>query len=288
MQALATYARCVHWTYRHEGTERPHIHPLRTPAGHRLTVDAPADHPWHHGLWFTIKYVNGENYWEELPPFGRLVTRGAPTVTTDTAGAPTVSSTIDWVPPRAVAGDEGAGAVITEQRTFTHVPLGDDGYAIDLEAVLVPSVDVLLDRTPFTTWGGYGGLAFRGRSDWHDTRILLADRSVHDRVLGTPAAWFDLTGPVPTGEADMEAIVGVSMSGGIAGAGPLVPWYGSTRAATYGDDGWSNFFNAAILWDGPLEVAAHDPFVVRHRVVVHDGAWSADRLDEAHVHPPDA
>lgn len=269
----------VLWTYRFAGTDRPHIHPLRTPAGHVLTVDSPADHPWHHGLWFTIKYVNGENYWEEIPPFGRLVTRADPAVSADgtSDGGLTITSTIDWVP-----APDGT-PVITELRSFRHVPLGDDGYAIDLHAALTPAVDVLADRTPFTTWGGYGGLAFRGRGDWHDTRILLADGSTHDRVLGTPAAWFDLTGPIPTDEdSDDEAVVGLSISGGLAGSDQPVPWYGSTRAATYGDDGWSNFFNAAILWDGPLEVTAGTTLHVRHRVVVHDGHWSKDRLDAAH------
>ena len=29
-----------------------------------------------------------------------------------------------------------------------------------------------------------------------------------------------------------------------------MPWYGSTRADTYGD-GWANFVNAAFLWDEP-------------------------------------
>src|SRR5699024_5487896 len=40
------------WTYRWAASRRPHIHPVRTPAGHVLTRDAPDDHPWHHALWF--------------------------------------------------------------------------------------------------------------------------------------------------------------------------------------------------------------------------------------------
>jgi hypothetical protein len=30
-----------------------------------LTWLRPPDHPWHHGLWFSWKTVNGLNYWEE-------------------------------------------------------------------------------------------------------------------------------------------------------------------------------------------------------------------------------
>ena len=32
-----------------------------------LTQVEPADHPWQRGLWFVVKYVDGDNFWEELP-----------------------------------------------------------------------------------------------------------------------------------------------------------------------------------------------------------------------------
>ena len=54
------------------------------------------------------------------------------------------------------------------------------------------------------------------------------------------------------------------------------PWYASTRAATYGD-GWANFFNAAFLWDGPVDIGAGSTFEHRHRVVVHSEHWNAER-----------
>ena len=73
------------------------------------------------------------------------------------------------------------------------MPLDDDAYAIDLDTTLVPAVDTTFDRTPFTTWGGYGGLALRGPGDWTDTRLLLADGTEHERVLGEPGAWCDLS-----------------------------------------------------------------------------------------------
>ena len=57
-----------------------------------------------------------------------------------------------------------------------------------------------------------------------------------------------------------------------------VPWYASTRAATYGDEGWRNFVNAAFLWDAALEwAAARRRCRFRFRIVVHDGIWDADR-----------
>jgi hypothetical protein len=91
-------------------------------------------------------------------------------------------------------------------------------------------------------------------------------------VLGAPSTWCDLTGTID------GAAVGVALFDHPGNRRHPVPFYGSTRAATYGE-GWSNFLNAAFLWDGPLDLPAGESLRVRHRVVVHDGRWDADRLD---------
>ena len=95
------------------------------------------------------------------------------------------------------------------------------------------------DRTPFTTWGGYGGLAVRGPGDWHDTLIRLADGSIQERVLGEASEWCDLAGTV--GADGAEAPAGLSFFNAPTNPRHPLPWYGSSRAATYGDEGWSNF-----------------------------------------------
>lgn len=254
------------WTYRHGARRRPFLHPVRTPGGHTVTRDAPDDHPWHHGLWFTVKFVNGENFWEEYDTYGVLRHRGAPTVERPGDGRVVLSGTVDWIRP-----DRETVAVV-EERTLTHVPLGSDAYAIDLDTTLVPDVDTTFDRTPFTTWGGYGGLALRGPGDWEGTRLMLADGSEHDRALGVPSAWCDLG----------NAVAGVAMFDHPDNPRFPCPWYGSTRAATYGDEGWSNVLNAAFLFHEPLVIGAGDALRLRHRVVVHDGAWDAGRVADAH------
>jgi len=236
------------WTYNADHRKRPNLHPVASPSGSVLTRDAPDDHPWHHGLWFTIKYVNGENFWEEQPPYGVLRHRD--------------DTNIEWIRP------DRETVVIDETCHLHHVDLADDAYVIDIAIRITPRVDVVLDTTPFTTWGGYSGLALRGRPDWTDTRILLADGTEHERVLGADSPWCDLSGSVDGTEAGVLIIPGTN-----------TPWYGSTRAATYGDEGWSNFLNAAFLWNGAIEVAAGETVPFDYRVVVHDGVWSRDRCD---------
>jgi hypothetical protein len=254
-----------HWTYVWSARRRPFIHPLRTPSGLVLTRDAPDDHPWHHGLWFTIKFVNGDNFWEEYDEYGVLRHTGRPDVHA-TDQAIVVSGLLRWTRP------DGQSVVIDETRTMTYRPVADDAYVIDFDTTLTPRVDVVLDRTPFTTWGGYGGLTLRGADQWSDTRLLLADGGSHQKVHGARARWCDLS----------------SERGGIAlldhPGNPRhpVPWYASTQAETYGD-GWANFVNAAFLWDASMTVAAHERLRLRYRTVVHDGEWDADTVDALHA-----
>jgi hypothetical protein len=258
------------WSYVHRGG-RPHVHPLRTPAGHVLTRDAPPDHPWHHGLWFTIKFVDGDNFWEEEKVRGVLKHTAPPEAVRHDDGTVALTGDIRWIRP------DRQTVALRETRTVAHRPgAAPDATVLDLTTTLVASTNVVLDRTEFTTWGGYGGLAFRGRGDLVDSRILLADGTETDRVLGTPGAWLDLSGTVE--EPDGPAPVGIAVCSHPTSPRHPVPWYGSTRAATYGDEGWSNFFNAAFLWDGPLTLDAGTPLTFRYRVLAHDGTWDADRV----------
>ncbi len=267
------------WTYDWADRPRPFVHPVRTPAGHVVTVDAPADHPWHHALWFTIKYVDGDNFWEEFGEFGGLRQAAPPTVAHVGHGAERASSDLEWIRPD--------GRLACRQHVvLTHHPIAADAHALDWDVTLVADDEVTYDRTPFTTWGGYGGLTLRGRPDWHDTVLRLPDGAAHERVLGDPAPWCALAGPIATAEASADddddarddPVVGVALFDHPANPRFPTPWYASTRADTYGQEGWSNFVNAAFLWDEPLSVPAGEALHLRHRVVVHDGAWAPDRI----------
>jgi hypothetical protein len=237
-----------HFTYNADHRKRPNFHPVATPSGKVLTRDAPDDHPWHHGLWFTIKYVNDDNFWEEQAPYGVL--------------RHVDDMNIEWIRP------DRETVIIDQDLRIDEVALADDAYAIDISIRITPREDVVLDTTPFTTWGGYSGLALRGRGDWTDTRLLLADGSVYDdeRLLGVTSAWCDLSGTVDGGEAGMLIVPHAE-----------TPFYGSTKAANYGDEGWSNFLNAAFLWNGPIELAKGDTMPFDYRVVVHDGMWTREQ-----------
>ncbi len=278
------------WTYHWEGVPRPFVHPVRTPTGRVVSVEAPDDHPWQHALWFTVKFVNGENFWEEYGEFGTLRQAEPPVMHADPDGTVTAESRIAWVRP------DGATVVADEVLTLIHRPTPDqpDGHVLDWDVRFTPTVDVELDRTPYTTWGGYGGLTLRGRPDWHDTRLLLATSGdAHEQVLGVRAAWCALDGPLT--DPDGEHEVGVVLLDHPANPGHPVPWYASTRQPAYGMEGWTNFLNAAFLWDGPQTLAAGQELRLRYRFVVHDGRWDRARIEATaaawaewcHDHPGD-
>ncbi len=48
---------------------KPYMHPLRTPAGHPVTVAMPGDHRHHKGLMYALK-CEDVNFWEEEPGTG--------------------------------------------------------------------------------------------------------------------------------------------------------------------------------------------------------------------------
>lgn len=124
-------SRCYHWDY-HPGHKlslivrdeplatysfadvdgaKPFLHPLRTVGGVPLTVFQPSDHVWHRGVWFSWKYIDGINYWEEEPvrtdgeirslSEGRTQVAGNEVVTLD-PGRSEVTTSIEFFPRRAV------------------------------------------------------------------------------------------------------------------------------------------------------------------------------------------
>jgi hypothetical protein len=241
------------------------VHPLTTPAGAVLSVEAPADHPWHHALWFTIKFVNEENFWEEYGEFGTLRT------TSVTADADAVRADIDWIAP------DGTSVRAGETRTLHTAPLDDGAYVIDwTEHLTVPAPSVL-DRTPFTTWGGYGGLTLRGAPTWTDTVLRLDDGGDRERTLGEPSRWLAIDGIAREG-VPAASPAGVVMLDHPDNPRFPTPWYASTRADTYGE-GWANFVNAAFLWDEPMAIGPA-PLDLRYRVLVHDGTWTTERIED--------
>lgn len=254
------------WRYVYSGKPKPFFHPLCTPSGHVLTNFEPHDHVWHRGLWFTIKFINGENFWEERGEgWGTQRTLEPPAITHGAGGRIEISSRQEWVRP------EGKGIVFLERRTFSHVPVDEHAYAMDFQFELTAAADLKLDRTVFTTWGGYGGFTFRGNRNWQETKLLFSDGTTSDRPIGYRALWVDLSGKLDGGQNQTG---GIAMFDHPSNRRHPTPWYGGT--------GPGHYFNAAFLFHEPMDVAAGEELDFRYRVLVHDGIWDQAMLQKAY------
>ncbi len=258
------------WKYVYAGKPKPYFHPVRTPSGVVLTNFEPHDHLWHRGLWFTFKFVDGDNFWEENHPFG-VQESGVPVVDCRD-GRAEMTSSLNWIRPK----NDTAGKrqiALREERRVIYSSIEADAYALDFDLRLTPCSDVVLDRTPYTTWGGYGGLVMRGTRNWQQTRILLSDGSTTERPVGEVAQWADLSGKLDGGP---EATGGFAFFEHPANASHPTPWYG-------GAEKHQNYLNAAMLFHGALKLEANETLVLRYRVLVHDNLWLRDRLAAAYA-----
>src|SRR5689334_15264114 len=118
------------WKYVYAGKPKPYFHPVCTPSGHCLTLFEPHDHVWHRGLWFTIKFINGHNFWEEGEPFGVQETLSPPSISHGPRGRIDLSSTLAWV---FQPGDAEPSTVFQERRQIGFEPLEVAAYALDFE-----------------------------------------------------------------------------------------------------------------------------------------------------------
>lgn len=254
------------WTLSYTGRPKPFFHPVRTPGGQLLSLQEPADHLWHRGLWFTIKFINGDNFWEENPPFGTQQVTRFPEITHPAADVTVLSLSLDWIAPN---GDE---RVIGERRTVTSRAT-EDAIVIDWRTELMAERDLRLDRTPYTTWGGYGGLSFRGSRSWLVDRFLLPDGQVEGRPAGQTGPWCEMSGPLDGGPG---LSAGLAMLDHPDNPRYPTPWYA-------GGAGSGNFLNAALLFHEPMTLAQGQTLALRYRILIHDGIWDATRLAGEHA-----
>jgi hypothetical protein len=244
--------------YVDEGLPKPCVHPLTTPRGTILTGFEMSDHVWHRGLWFTIKFINGTNYWEENAPFGVQETTRFALPTGYSNGDESVEHELVW---RA----EATGDVFAEQRSIRFRRREDEARWLEWESVLVARQDLALHRTPYTTWGGYSGLTFRGSRELHQVSYELPSGEVVPSIIGDPHPWAVLRATVDGGKNRRVSLGIIDHP-----QNPRSPtsWYARS------DPGYA-FFNAAFLFHGPMSVRAGETLRFRYAVAYRDGEWKA-------------
>lgn len=204
---------------------KPFVHPLCLPDGRCVTEARPADHPWHLGLWFCWKYLNGVNYWEPRDPAQSNLFPDGMTVVRDFAVAPKggacdVSLSL-WYGPRAEPGR----VVMEEERTMAFsAPGAAGGYRIRSTHLFTARERVEIDgRRPVP----YGGFSLRMASA---LRAFAADG-----VGGSPSADRNVGGP-----AGMTAVRYVDPATGHGVAVRALAPLDGERIYTWSDHGFAN------------------------------------------------
>ncbi len=240
------------------------FHPLATLRGDVLTAFEPADHPWHRGLWWSWKTINGLNYWEEDPA---TRTSAGTTQLTDAkiTNNPDFTAHVElsfsYHPP-------GKPAVMTELRQLSiSRPDMLGTYTIDWTSTFTAGNEpVKLDRTPPAhlggpAHGGYAGLSLRlppGTQGW---RFLTSEGGADGH--GKPARWVDLSGPN----------AGIAIMDHPSNPRHPSPWYLS------GDPNML-YFGPAALFNEPLEIAPRQALELSYRIVVHSKPMRQEQLQD--------
>lgn len=253
---------------------KPFFHPLRTVEGHDLTWLRPDDHPWHLGLWFSWKYINGKNYWESDRTTGKSegvteVTHSKVTKGPDSSAE--VKLRISYHLP-------DAPEVLGEVRTIRISPPDASGaYRIDFKHnFTAASGKVVLDRTPPQSaggppWGGYAGLALRSAATMTDRVAMDSNGFTNNGPImgsGKTANWMDLSGTV---DETTKAKAGVTIFDHPSSFRHPSPWY------LY-FDGKFGAIKSAPIYAEPITLEPGKSFQLVYRVLIHPGIGEASAL----------
>jgi hypothetical protein len=217
-----------------------------------------SDHIWPRGLWFTIKFINGTNFWEEHEPFGIQQTTTQPTASPTSTDTVQITHDLQWT-------SKETGLVLLENRRLKY-QLDPRGFCcIDWSTTLNARQDLLLDRTPYTTWGGYGGLSFRSHRQLHDAGFILPDGGSTPGLAGQTHDWVMMHAKVDGGA---DARIAIGMIDHPTNPRSPTPWYCKVG------NGF-NYMNAAFLFHEPMQLAKGQSLSFQYRFVYRDGVWDA-------------
>jgi len=207
--ALVNLGKIV-WKYNFDKNEgKPYFHPLALNNGTVLTWLRPKDHIWHRALWFSWKFINGLNYWEEDERTGQSegITE---IVRVKIMKNPDFSA--DIIVDLAYHPPEGK-TVLKEKRTV-HVSSPDENgnYFLDWTAEFtVGDERVIFDRTPIPgenggkLYGGYAGFSIRMSPNlWHVQLLNSEKESLSLR--GKKANWLEIKAKTLSGE-DVQIVM---------------------------------------------------------------------------------
>jgi hypothetical protein len=255
---------------------KPFFDPLGPVGGPRLTNFKPEDHPWHYGLWFSWKYINGANYWEENRTTGKaegLTSWKPPAIQTQPDGRATVTMNVAYTHP------SGRIDLAETRELIVSAPDAGGAYTIDWRARFVAGAEgAVLGRTPMPGEpngaynGGYAGLGARLASEPFVMTVVTTDGPVTEfaRNRARPNA-----PALAANFAENGAHAGgIAILSDPANIGEKAPWY-------VVHDPTMRFVDPAILAPAVRTLKAGEEWKLNYRIVLSKAAWTQESLKAA-------
>ena len=266
----------VVWGYHYDPSKstKPFFDPVCVAGGPSLTWASPPDHKWHYGLWFSWKYINGVNYWEEKEGKSQGETYwSVPEIERRADGGAVIICEFGYRPTPADA------PVLKERRTVSASAPGTDGsYHLDwVQVFTAGSQAVTLDRTPLPgepegkSWGGYAGLSVRYSQRFTEMQTVAS-------TVGRVPRGVDGRLDVTASAAEQNGVINGKPYGIALLAHPSNPrapgdWYPiETPGVPF------YYLNAAFLLKSAYPLKPGETLTLRYRVHVHPGRWDAEKL----------
>ncbi len=260
------------WQYHFDPVEgKPYFHPLSTLDGTVLTGLRPTDHPWHRAVWFSWKYINKLNYWEEDRETGKsegITELKSISQKTKASGEAEFIHEIAYHPP------QGAD-LLSEKRTIkVSAPNQDGSYFMDWESTFIAlAPDVILDRTPLPnepegkSWGGYAGFSIRLSNNLWNV-VAINDQQRSGELHGKPSGWItyqmkNLQGnPVSITIFDHPSNVG----------------YPNNWFISIDEKKPFNYFSPAPLFNSKIILKKGEQLHLKYRMLITSGEKSQDKI----------
>ncbi|MEV4937408.1 PmoA family protein [Streptomyces zaomyceticus] len=180
---------------------KPYISPLRTRAGHVVSLFRPHDHVWHKGIAWSLPHVGEENFWGgptyihgrfyvQLENNGTQAHRGVVALDGD-GGAATFSHDLDWI-------TQSGASFFTERRTLTARLIGACAWALTFDTCMTNVSGTAVSIGSPTTKGrenaGYGGLFWRGPRSFTGGRFVTGEGVGGEEIRGRRTEWMAFEG----------------------------------------------------------------------------------------------
>ena len=264
------------WQYNYNTKEgKPFFHPLKIDET-SITELSPSDHPWHLGLWFSWKYINGVNYWEYIDTDKHEPWNYAGKTIINSVRVAKKSDFSCVINLELSYWENGSLEVLRESRVIEVSKPIDQLFHIDYTFQFKALSDVVeLNRTPLVhekngqPHGGYAGLSLRFNNALSSADLIGA-RETDSTLHGAAASWmyYGL-------QTQEKQRIGVVIYDHPENVTHPTPWHITADRETP-----LYFLQPAPIFYTPITLSKQEALTLRYRVKFLAGTVDRDQLEQ--------